>query len=152
MSSVVIRDGKFGTDAWTAKGGSFHDFETLPLRPHDFRAGLLGIDISNALDPVEVKGFFTDVSAIRVPFPSFADGRGFSIAKRLRQLGFTGLLRAHGHVICDQYPLALRSGFDEIEISAELAERQPETEWTEAFKRVGHNYLDRLRRGAAKAA
>lgn len=152
MTSVIIRDGKFGADEWTAKGGSFHDFETLPLRPHDFQPGLLGIDISNALDPVEVTGFFADVSAIRVPFPSFADGRGFSIAKRLRQLGFTGLLRAHGHVICDQYPLALRSGFDEIEISTELAERQPEAEWADAFKRVSGNYLDRLRGSSAEAA
>jgi phosphoadenosine phosphosulfate reductase len=32
------------------------------------------------------------------PFPGFADGRGFTIAHRLRLMGYTGRLRAHGHV------------------------------------------------------
>lgn len=143
--SIIIRDGAFVEDAWTQSGGSFHDIEAMPLRPHDFDVAHLGIDVPNSLNPDSLSGFIGEVSAIRVPFPSFADGRGFSIAKRLRQLGFDGLLRAHGHFICDQYPLALRSGFDEIEIGTELAARQPETEWREAFARTANNYLDRLR-------
>ena len=143
--SVIVRNGAFVRDEWSAQGGSFHDFDAMPLRPHDFDVEQLGIDVPNSLNPDSLSGFIGEVSAIRVPFPSFADGRGFSIAKRVRQLGFKGLLRAYGHVICDQYPLALRSGFDEIEISDELAERQPEAEWHDAFKRVENNYLDRLR-------
>lgn len=143
--SVIVREGSFVRDDWAKQGGSFHDFDAMPLRPHDFDIEQLGIDVPNSLDPDSLSGFIGEVSAIRVPFPSFADGRGFSIAKRVRQLGFQGLLRAHGHVICDQYPLALRSGFDEIEISEDLAARQPETEWSEAFERVPNNYLDRLR-------
>ena len=63
---------------------------------------------------------------IRIDFPSFADGRGFTLARLIRLLGFTGRLRAKGHVIADQYAMARRSGFDEIEISSELASRQSE--------------------------
>ena len=48
------------------------------------------------------------------------------MASRLRQMGYEGRLRACGHVIADQYPQARRSGFDEVEISADLARRQLE--------------------------
>ncbi|MGB0959801.1 MAG: DUF934 domain-containing protein [Halocynthiibacter sp.] len=66
---------------------------------------------------------------IQINIPSAADGRGFTLARRLRLLGFEGRLRASGHVLSDQYAMARRSGFDEVEISDEIAERQPEAEW-----------------------
>ena len=66
---------------------------------------------------------------IRIDFPSFADGRGFTLAKLVRIRGFKGHLRAKGHIISDQYAMARRSGFDDVEISQDLADRQPETEW-----------------------
>ena len=48
---------------------------------------------------------------IRVAFPSFADGRGFTLAKQLRAMGYDrAALRAHGHVLADQYAMARRSG------------------------------------------
>ena len=62
-------------------------------------------------------------SAICIPFGSFSDGRGFTWAKRLRMAGFSGRLRAAGHVIADQYAMARRAGFDEVEISPDLARR-----------------------------
>ena len=55
---------------------------------------------------------FDGAALVRVEFPSFSDGRGFTIARELRQRGFTGHLRASGHVIADQYAMARRSGFD----------------------------------------
>jgi uncharacterized protein (DUF934 family) len=82
---------------------------------------------------------------IRVDFPSFADGRGFGIAVRLRQMGFTGRLRARGHVLADQYAMARRSGFDEVEISTDLAARQPEDQWLARADWRAHGYLARLR-------
>lgn len=66
---------------------------------------------------------------IRIDFPSFADGRGFTLAKLVRLRGFKGHLRAKGHIISDQYAMARRSGFDDVEISQDLANRQPEAEW-----------------------
>ena len=51
---------------------------------------------------------------IRIDFPSFADGRGFTLAKLVRIRGFKGHLRAKGHIISDQYAMARRSGFDDV--------------------------------------
>ena len=66
---------------------------------------------------------------IRIPFPSSADGRGFTIAARFRDLGYKGRLRAQGHVIAEQYRKARGVGFDEVEIDDTLAARQPEPQW-----------------------
>ena len=82
---------------------------------------------------------------IRVDFPSFTDGRGFTIARRLRQMGFTGRLRARGHVIADQYAMARRSGFDEVEIDDALATRQPEDQWRARADWKAHDYQARMR-------
>ena len=83
---------------------------------------------------------------IRIDFPSFADGRGFTLARLIRLLGFTGRLRAKGRVIADQYAMARRSGFDEIEISPELASRQPEEQWLfRANEWQEYDYQARLR-------
>lgn len=84
---------------------------------------------------------------IRVDFPSFADGRGFTIAGRLRLMGYQGRLRAKGHVLADQYAMARRVGFDEVEISDDLAARQPEGQWRARADWSAHDYQARMRRG-----
>lgn len=66
---------------------------------------------------------------VAIDFPAMTDGRGFSLARRLRELGFQGRLRATGKLIADQYAMARRVGFDEVQISAELAARQPQEQW-----------------------
>lgn len=66
---------------------------------------------------------------IAVDFPAMGDGRGFSLARRLRALGYEGRLRATGRLIADQYAMARRVGIDEVQISAELAARQPQEQW-----------------------
>jgi uncharacterized protein (DUF934 family) len=50
---------------------------------------------------------------IAVDFPKFGDGRGYSIAYRLRaRLGYRGELRAIGDVLRDQMFYMQRAGFD----------------------------------------
>ncbi len=66
---------------------------------------------------------------IVIEFGSFADGRGFSLAKRLRNSGFKGKIRARGNMFCEQYRYLLDCGFDEIEITPEQALRQPFQYW-----------------------
>jgi len=85
------------------------------------------------------------VDAIRIDFPTFADGRGFTLARRLRALGYAGRLRAHGHVLADQYAMARRSGFDEVEISDDLAARQPQEQWLARADWRANDYQARLR-------
>ncbi|GHF17168.1 hypothetical protein GCM10017044_09420 [Kordiimonas sediminis] len=53
---------------------------------------------------------------IAIDFPAFGDGRGFSLAVRLRKdFNFTGELRATGPVIPDQAQFLLRAGFDSVD-------------------------------------
>ena len=66
---------------------------------------------------------------IAIEFPAMTDGRGFSLARQLRALGFAGRLRATGSLIADQYAMARRVGFDEVEITPALAARQPQDQW-----------------------
>ena len=83
---------------------------------------------------------------IRIDFRSFADGRGFTLARLIRLLGFTGRLRAKGHMIADQCAMARGSGFDKIEISSELASRQLEEQWLfRANEWQEYDYQARLR-------
>ena len=126
--SVIVTDAGFGPDDWA---GGVTAPETLDL-PAD-------------ADPETLIGRLDGVRMIRVDFPSFADGRGFTIARRLRLMGYKGRLRARGHVIADQYAMARRAGFDEVEIPDDLAARQPEGDWLFRADWAAHDYQTRLR-------
>lgn len=70
-----------------------------------------------------------DRDLLAIDFPSFSDGRGFSLARRLREMGYKGRLRASGRLIADQYAMARRVGFDEVEVAPDIAARQPQDQW-----------------------
>ena len=103
------------------------------------------VEIPSDTDPSALPDLIEGASALRIDFPSFADGRGFTLARHVRSLGFSGPLRAKGHVIADQYAMARRSGFDEVEISDDLAARQPEDQWQFRANWQDHDYQSRLR-------
>ena len=103
------------------------------------------LDLANTDDPTALAAHLGNIGLIRVTFPAFSDGRGFTLARRLRMLGYTGRLRAHGHVIADQYTMARRAGFDEVEISDDLATRQPAAQWQFRADWKDHDYQARLR-------
>lgn len=134
--SVIITDTGFASDTWT---GDFVTLDTLPA--NDCASGL---DLASDTDPNALSGRLSCIELIRVDFPSSADGRGFTIAAQLRRLGFTGRLRARGHVIADQYAMARRSGFDEIEIDDALAARQPQNQWLARADWQSHDYRARM--------
>lgn len=135
--SVIVTDTGFATDDRTT---AFVAQEDLAAND-DVRA----IDLASDAEPNNIANRIGSFDMIRVDFPSFADGRGFTIAAQLRRLGFKGRLRARGHVIADQYAMARRSGFDEVEISDDLAARQPEDQWLARADWKAHNYQARLR-------
>ena len=105
------------------------------------------VELASDTDPASLKEHLS-AAAIRIDFPSFADGRGFTLARLLRLDGFKGRLRANGHVISDQYTMARRSGFDEVEISDELAARQPAEQWLFRADWQANDYQARVRRSA----
>lgn len=79
---------------------------------------------------------------IAIRFPSFGDGRGYSLAVLLRERhGFTGEIRAVGYLIPDLAPFLHRSGFD----TAELADLEAIDTWKSALTRLRHSYQPGLR-------
>ena len=103
------------------------------------------LDLANTDDPAAVQPYLDEINLIRVAFPAFSDGRGFTLARRLRMMGYTGELRALGPVISDQYAMARRVGFDSVEIPDDLALRQPQEQWLARADWQAHDYLARLK-------
>jgi len=52
------------------------------------------------------------IRLIEVDFPKFRDGRGFSSARVLREMGYTGEIKATGDVLVDLVFFMRRCGFD----------------------------------------
>ncbi|MBB3046328.1 uncharacterized protein (DUF934 family) [Litorivivens lipolytica] len=68
----------------------------------------LASDQSPKLLGDDIKSF----ELIAVDFPAFADGRGFSYGRELRERGFSGELRAIGGFMRDQLAYLTRCGFN----------------------------------------
>ena len=135
--TVLVTDTGFRPDDWTegyVKLGAANDADAL--------------DVPSDTDPDAIP-LCAGLRMIRVDFPTSADGRGFSIARTLRLRGYRGRLRARGHVLADQYAMARRAGFDEVEIDEALAARQPEEQWLFRANWRAHDYQSRLRGGAS---
>ena len=135
--SVIITDTGFAPDDWT---GGFVAVADLAANDDN-----IGVDLASTADPHGLANRLTSIPLIRIDFPAFSDGRGFTIARTLRAIGYKGRLRAKGHVIPDQYAMARRAGFDEVEISDDLAARQPEQDWLRRANWRMHDYQSRLR-------
>lgn len=147
----LIKDGRFVADDWLRPVAG----EAIPagaklLLPLDrllaegealAEAGrALGAEVSNDTDLALLASWMQRLRLVSVAFPKSSDGRGFSMAARLRRHGYTGELRASGHVIADQYALAKGCGFDSVEISDALAARQPEAHWADAERSMSLAY------------
>jgi uncharacterized protein (DUF934 family) len=131
--SVIVTDNGFDADDWTGGycgSGAANDCTAL--------------DLASDASPEDVS-LTPSLRMIRIDFPTSADGRGFTIARALRLRGYTGRLRAKGHVLADQYAMARRSGFDEVEIDDALAARQPAEQWAFRADWRSGDYQNRLR-------
>ena len=81
--------------------------ETLAAR------GDVGVWLAPADDPADLADDVARLPLVAVDFPQFADGRGYSIARLLRQRhGYKGELRAIGDVQRDQLAYLAQVGFD----------------------------------------
>ncbi len=83
------------------------------------RAGRNGVLLENTDDPRALAADFDKLALIAVRFPKFTDGRGYSIARLVRRLGWKGELRAVGDVLRDQLFYMTRCGFDAFELRAD---------------------------------
>ncbi|MEO1001461.1 MAG: DUF934 domain-containing protein [Pseudomonadota bacterium] len=100
----------------------------------------LGVAVPNDVPTEEIVAILPRVALVAIDFPAFADGRGFSIARRLRAAGFEGELRAQGLMISDQFAMLLACGFDTAEVADEIEVRQPAEDWDAARDRFAEGY------------
>jgi len=88
-------------------------------------------------DPARLAGSLGEVRVIAVNFPKFGDGRGFSIARLLRErYGYRGELRAVGEVGRDHLFAMAQCGFDAFE----LREGEDAQEALAAFEDFSETY------------
>ena len=149
---IIVTDDGFAEDdrAERLVAGAYGEVSLADLQAGlpDDRPAALALNLANDADARAVAPFFDTLEAITISFPSFADGRGFSLATQLRRLGFAGRLIAQGHLIADQYAHARRCGFDAVAIDARLAARQPEGQWTAQVPRINVTYQNHLHQAA----
>lgn len=84
------------------------------------RSGMVGILITGADEPEEFQSELSELSLVAIDFPKFGDGRGYSIARLLRErYNFQQEIRAVGDVLRDQLRFMERCGFDAYALRAD---------------------------------
>ena len=122
------RDGCFVADAWV----DVADDVAMPIgyraivsldrwRAEQQSFASTGAPIGIRVEPGQAVDSIADdiarVAVIALSFPKFSDGRAYSTARRLREAGYHGEIRATGDVLLDQIPLMLRAGFNAFVIT-----------------------------------
>ena len=143
---VIITNKGFSSDDWINRSV----IEPANILSDNFKEEQLEkahLKLGNDFQVETLKSFLPYLNAISIEFPSEKDGRGFSLARRLRQLGYLGVLRATGHVMVDQYRHAIQSGFNQIAIPTNLAKRMPEPYWKQQIDSFKPSYQEKLQSG-----
>lgn len=120
------------------------------LRDYDAlrqRSAKLGVAFSNIDRAEALATFLPGVSLVVLPFPAFSDGRAFSLARQIREMGFRGELRASGNVLPDQLQFMQQVGFDTFDIG----ERFPLETWKKASRQMSLAYQRGLFRRNSEA-
>ena len=73
----------------------------------------VGVWLDSDEGPEELEPYLSKLELIGINFPKFADGRGYSYARILRdRFNYSGELRAMGDILHDQMYYLSRCGFD----------------------------------------
>lgn len=73
----------------------------------------VGLILNGDADLDALKDQISDASVVAINFPAFADGRGYSLARLLKErFNYEGEIRAIGDVLIDQLHFMKRCGFD----------------------------------------
>ena len=111
-------------------------------------AGLAEIVIGiHGDDTVEtVRPWLPHIAAVEIYFDTAHDGRGFSLARRLTEMGFQGEIRAAGALHVDQFPHAIQCGIYALNLSRQAALRMPEQYWIDTAATIAteQSYQSRL--------
>ena len=130
---ILTREGTFIDDSWTVLDSAAEARAggpaLLPLvddlaQPQPPSHGVWLAPTDNA---ATLEAHLATLPLIAVRFPSFGDGRGYSIAALLRRSGYRGDLRAIGEVLVDQLHMLRRVGFTSFALRADQAEHDART-------------------------
>lgn len=134
MPDLIASDGSIRHDEWVvvprpADGESLDVPHQPALIPADlWLAGKehfedrddIGVWLDSHEEPEMLAGVANELPVIAVNFPKFSDGRGYSIARILRErLHYRHELRAVGDVLLDQLQFMKRCGFDTYVLRAD---------------------------------
>ncbi|HEY1608758.1 MAG TPA: DUF934 domain-containing protein [Paraburkholderia sp.] len=138
--ALIIRNRAIVEDAWTVvragEDGTLPEVAALPAGNVIVPLALwqasrdalvaaksrdeLGVWLEPDSEPADLANDFERIALIGVDFPVFRDGRGYSIARLLRErYGYKGELRAIGDVLRDQLRFYERCGFDAYALRAD---------------------------------
>jgi len=109
--------------------------------------GRLGVTVGNIDRAEALAMFLRKLHLVVLPFPAFNDGRSYSIARQIREMGYRGELRATGNVLPDQMQLMLQVGFDAFDIG----DRFTLATWQAASRTMSLAYQRGLYRRNAEA-
>jgi len=133
----IIKNDRIVDDAWqvlkltegeTAEAVGLPEAPTLfPLTVWQARKDELlariataGVWLDSSESPEALVSDLSDLSIVAVNFPKFADGRGYSTARLLRErYGYRGEIRAIGDVLHDQLYFMKRCGIDAYAVRAD---------------------------------
>ena len=127
-----LKDGLVVDNSWQLVAA---DVETLPsgdiLVPVAYwqanqpqladHSGNVGVWVDGHEEVEEFANSIAAVPVIAINFPKFVDGRGFSMARLLRErFGYIGEIRAIGQFIRDQLYMMQRCGFNAFQFDSEI--------------------------------
>ena len=145
--TMLIEAGEVVTDRWRQIGDDealpFGDIivslERLQRDADDLqqRPGGLGVLLPPGAELAPIVALLPRLQLVAISFPAFRDGRGFSLARELRERhGFTGEIRAVGHVLPDHYVFLMRCGVSTVQVEA----AQDPVQWRTALQSVRTGY------------
>ncbi len=83
--------------------------------------GDIGLWLNNDADISTIADELSHFAVIAIDFPAFMDGRGFSLARLIRErYYFTGEVRATGGIIRDQLCYLKRCGFNAFDLTEDV--------------------------------
>jgi uncharacterized protein (DUF934 family) len=153
----LLKNNAFVTDDWvhlddeTAVAGQsrvtfsiarlVRDWDQLASFP-----GLIGVRLGNTNREHDLTPYMQHLALIILPFPAFADGRAYSLARQLRLDGYQSELRATGNILPDQLQFMLQVGFDSFDVT----DRYPLEAWQRAGRQMSLAYQRGLFRKAGE--
>ena len=138
---IVVDGAGFHLDDWH-KRVRIAPADLAGLGAKTRESGVLVLDAAQRVE--DLAPWLDGLTAVEIAFDNAGDGRGFSMARALRGLGYARSIRASGGIHVDQFRHALQCGIDAVILTREAASRMPEQHWVNAATTTSMSYQTRL--------